>query len=97
MSRADIKITLEHPLKQGEKGDKKISEINLRKPMAGELRGIKLLDIMQMDVNAFVPLLGRITTPMLSETQVYSLDPVDLIQIMTGVHGFFVTSHSPVV
>ncbi|WP_241086845.1 phage tail assembly protein [Candidatus Vondammii sp. HM_W22] len=63
--------------------------------MSGELRGIKLLDIMQMDVSAYVPLLPRITTPMLSESQINNLDPADLIQVMTGVQSFFVSADSP--
>ena len=92
MSKDNTKITLTQPLKQG---DKSITEITLRKPMSGELRGIKLLDIMQMDVTAYVPLLPRITTPMLSESQINNLDPADLIQVMTGVQSFFVGADSP--
>ena len=92
MSKDNTKITLTQPLKQG---DKSITEITLRKPMSGELRGIKLLDVMHMDVSAYVPLLPRITTPMLSESQINNLDPADLIQVMTGVQGFFVGTDSP--
>ena len=91
MSENNSKITLKQPLKQG---DKSITEIVLRKPMSGELRGIKLLDIMQMDVAAYVPLLPRITTPMLGESQINNLDPADLIQVMTGVQGFFISADS---
>ena len=92
MSKEYTQITLAQPLKQG---DKRIDEITLRKPISGELRGVKLLDIMQMDVSAYVPLLPRITTPMLSEQQINNLDPVDLVQIMTGVQSFFVDADSP--
>ena len=94
MSKDTTKITLAQPLKQG---DKSITEITLRKPMSGELRGIKLLDIMQMDVSAYAPLLPRITTPMLSESQINNLDPADLIQVMTGVQSFFVSADSQAV
>lgn len=94
MAQDSIKITLTQPLKQG---DKSMTEITLRKPMAGELRGIKLLDIMQMDVSAYVPLLPRITTPTLSESHINHLDPADLIQVMTGVQGFFVDTDSQAV
>ncbi|RXJ70659.1 phage tail protein [Veronia nyctiphanis] len=88
----NTKISLSSPIKQG---DKHIKEIELRKPMAGELRGIKLLDIMQMDVSAYLPLLPRISTPALTEQQIVTLDPADLIQLMTGVQSFFVASDSP--
>lgn len=76
MDKASTQVSLTNPLKNG---DNFIKEITLRKPMAGELRGIKLLDILQMDINAYIPLLSRITTPMLTETQVNQLDPIDLI------------------
>ena len=92
MSKETTEITLSKPIKQG---DREISEITLRKPMAGELRGIKLLDIMQMDVSAYIPLLPRICTPVLNEVQVHQLDPVDLVQVMTAVQSFFVEADSP--
>ncbi|MCY7297493.1 phage tail assembly protein, partial [Alteromonas sp. a30] len=43
-------IQLSHPVKQG---NDSIENVQLRKPQAGELRGIKLLDVMQMDVTAY--------------------------------------------
>ncbi len=90
-TKSNPKIILKTPIKQGER---KITEISLRKPFSGELRGIKLLDVLQMDVSAYIPLLQRITTPILTETQIHHLDPVDLIQIMTGVQGFLVDADS---
>ena len=86
-----MKITLKHPIKQGETS---ITEITLRKPTAGELRGVKLLDVMQMDMAAHAILLSRIAYPLLSDAQINSLDLEDLIQIMTGVLGFFVGADS---
>ena len=41
-------VTLETPIKRG---DKEITEIQVRKPKAGELRGVSLSALMQMDVN----------------------------------------------
>ncbi|MCY7297540.1 phage tail assembly protein, partial [Alteromonas sp. a30] len=66
----------------------------LRKPQAGELRGIKLLDVMQMDVTAYMQLLPRITAPMLTEQQVSALDPADLMKVMNGVQHFFLDADS---
>lgn len=79
-------IPLSHPVSFG---DDSIDKLQLRKPQAGELRGIKLLDVMQMDVTAYIQLLPRITAPMLTEQQVSELDPADLMKVMNGVQRFF--------
>ena len=84
-------IQLSHPVKQG---NDSIDNVQLRKPQAGELRGIKLLDVMQMDVTAYMQLLPRITAPMLTEQQVSALDPADLMKVMNGVQHFFLDADS---
>ena len=81
-----VDISLSEPITVGKDT---ITSVQLRKPQAGELRGIKLLDIMQMDVGAYMPLLPRITAPALTEQQVGQLDPADLLQVMNGVQSFF--------
>ena len=91
MTAETIAIILNHSIKYG---DDKLEKVSLRKPMSGELRGIKLLDILQMDINAYMPLLPRITTPALNEAHINQLDPSDLIQLMTQVHTFFVSADS---
>ncbi|MGV0998273.1 MAG: phage tail assembly protein [Fluviibacter sp.] len=73
-------IILDQPIKRGEQT---ITEITLRKPSAGELRGCNLADLMQMDVNALIKLLPRISTPTLTENDVIHMDTADLLQ--TGV------------
>jgi hypothetical protein len=85
-------IKLHAPLKSGEK---EITEIELRKPMAGELRGVKLLDVMMMDVSATATLLPRISTPALTDHMINQLDPADLLSLASEVQGFFVVSDSP--
>lgn len=42
-------VTLDNPIQRGEQT---ISDIVVRKPMAGQLRGLNMTDILQMDVNA---------------------------------------------
>ena len=39
--------------------------MQVRKPMTGELRGLKLIDLMQVDTNAMLELLPRVTQPIL--------------------------------
>ncbi|UQY89540.1 phage tail assembly protein [Stenotrophomonas rhizophila] len=68
-----------------------ISSLTLRKPNAGTLRGIKLADLLQMDVGALTTLLPRISTPTLTAADAAKLDPVDLVAIATEVGNFFLT------
>lgn len=81
-------VTLENPIKRG---DQVITEIGLRKPLAGELRGLSLIDVLNMQFNALQKLLPRITTPTLTEIEVAQLDVADLTQLSVEVTGFFLT------
>jgi len=80
-------ITLEHPIKRG---DTLLTEIRLLEPQGtGWLRGIKLFDLMQMDVGALTTVLPRLTDPALTEQEIRAqLHPADLIQLGTEVAGF---------
>ncbi len=78
-------VQLDAPLKRGEQ---QISEIQLRKPAAGELRGVALTELLQMDVGALTKVLPRITQPALTEPEVARLDPADLVQLGSVVTGF---------
>jgi hypothetical protein len=80
-------VTLDYPLRRGESH---IDIIELRRPTSGELRGLSLTGVLQMDVDALVKLLPRITIPTLTEADVRSLDPCDLVQLGTATAGFFV-------
>lgn len=66
-----------------------VTGIDLRKPKSGELRGLKLSDVLQMDVDALITLLPRITQPPLSSSQVADLDPADLMSFGSKVALFF--------
>jgi hypothetical protein len=79
-------ITFETPVPRG---NKTLPEVQLRKPAAGELRGLSLTDVLQLDVTAMHKLLPRITAPALTEQDVAQLDPVDLVALSVGVAGFF--------
>ena len=81
-------ITLETPLKRG---DQSIDSITLRKPAAGELRGVALADLLRLDVAALITVLPRITTPTLTAQDVGQLDLVDLTALGGELLGFFVS------
>lgn len=78
-------VPLDEPIVRG---TQKITEVTLRKPISGELRGVTLLDLIQMDVLALRKVLPRITTPSLTDIEVGRMDPADLMACATVVSGF---------
>jgi hypothetical protein len=92
-------VTLEQPILRGETA---IEQLTLRKPSAGELRGASLADLLQMDVNAVIKVLPRITTPTLTEAELRGLAACDLVSLATAVVNFLLPksvtdAHSPAV
>lgn len=79
-------VTLDEPIKRG---DQTISQITLRRPRAGELRGVSLMDLAQLDVAALTKVLPRISLPTLTENDVSNLDPADLLALGAELAGFF--------
>lgn len=79
-------VTLENPIVRGET---EITEISLRKPSAGELRGVSLLQLMQVDVGTLITVLPRITTPALTVRELQDMDPVDFMALAGEVSVFF--------
>ncbi|MCC7632570.1 phage tail assembly protein [Stenotrophomonas rhizophila] len=79
-------IDLDSPITRG---DQVIDRLQVRKPDAGSLRGVKLLDLLQMDVTAIRTLAPRITFPTLTTADVDKLDPADLVSLGTEIAGFF--------
>ena len=78
-------VELDTPIVRGEHS---ITSVTLRKPMAGELRGVSLIELMQMDVLALRKVLPRITNPTLTDIEIGRMDPADLVQCGVAVSGF---------
>jgi hypothetical protein len=78
---------LTHPIER--KGET-ITEVAVIEPSAGALRGIKLTQLLQMDVTTLGLLLPRITQPALLPDEVAALKPVDLMKLANEVVLFFV-------
>ena len=78
-------ITLDTPLTRGET---EITEIQIRKPKVGELRGVSLSQLMQMDVSELTKIMPRITQPTLTAEEIQNMDPADLIQVAIEVAYF---------
>lgn len=81
-------IALSQPIMRGEK---KIDGLTIRKPKAGELRGLALQDIIGTDITALLKLIPRISDPVLTDAEAQDLDPSDLTEIGGAVRGFFMT------
>ena len=67
-----------------------VKKIQLRQPTGGDLRGLKLTELLQLDVAAVSRLIPRISTPPVSEKQMAEMGAADLTKLATGVVGFFV-------
>lgn len=78
---------LTHPIQR--KGET-ITSVTVIEPSAGALRGIKLTQLLQMDVTTLGQLLPRITQPALLPDEVAVLKPVDLMKLANEVVLFFV-------
>jgi hypothetical protein len=78
-------VTLDTPIVRGKQT---ITEITLRKPQSGELRGVSLSDLVSLDVSALSKVLPRISSPTLTEHDVAQLDPADLVQLGGIFVGF---------
>lgn len=89
MTRLSEPVTLSRPVRRDD-GD--VTEVRLAEPMAGQLRGLKQSDLVQMDVGAMLTLLPRITRPHLNEPECDALTPRDLLKLSQEVVLFFVTS-----
>ncbi len=82
-----LTVTFQEPITRGKN---KIDSVRLRVPKAGELRNLALADLLQLDVNALKTLLPRISNPTLTEQEVASLHPADLVQLGGKVVSFLV-------
>ncbi|KZN44002.1 phage tail assembly protein [Pseudoalteromonas luteoviolacea] len=88
MSKPEFKtVKLETPITRGETI---IEEVQLRKPKAGELRGLSLADLLNLDVNAVSTLLPRISDPILTKQDIDELDTENLTLLAGESASFFV-------
>ncbi|MBU70868.1 phage tail assembly protein [Spongiibacter sp.] len=78
-------ITLKKPIKRGEQ---EITELTLRKPNTGALRGCRLSMLLNSDVDSLITVLPRITEPALTEHDIADMDVKDLVSCAGEVVGF---------
>ncbi|WP_192858506.1 phage tail assembly protein [Herbaspirillum robiniae] len=80
-----VTVVLDEPLIRGKT---KITEITLRRPLSGALRGVSLMALMNMDVTALQTVLPRISEPTLTGHDVGAMDPADLTKCGMEVSFF---------
>ena len=78
-------ITLDTPIMRGEAS---IDSIEIRKPASGELRGLNMVALSQLEYASLETLLPRITNPPLTVAEVRALDPADFMQLGGEVMDF---------
>ncbi|MDC9594184.1 phage tail assembly protein [Xenorhabdus sp. IM139775] len=78
-------VTLEDPIVRGAAT---ISDVIIRKPNSGALRGVRLQALMEMDVDSIMLVLPRITAPALTKNDLLLMSPGDLINLSIEVVNF---------
>ncbi|KRP83801.1 MULTISPECIES: phage tail assembly protein [Pseudomonas] len=81
----DNTVILDTPIRRG---TTTIDSISLRKPNSGELRGVSLAELLNMDVASLLKVLPRISTPTLTAVELAGMDPADLFILGNKVSGF---------
>ncbi len=83
-----ISITLIEPI-QREAGP--VEVLTLRKPKAGELRGLALKDLINSEVTAVLTVLPRICDPFITEAECALIGSEDVAEIAGTIVGFFMS------
>ncbi len=68
------------------------ARITVRKPGAGEMRGLSVNPLIQGDYNSLESLAPRITSPVLTKAHFAAMDPADLTQFSIEVLDFLLPS-----
>lgn len=78
-------ITLTNPITRGEN---QITEITVNKPTVPALKGLKMFDVLQMDVDALQVLLPRVTSPVLHKADFATMEVADFTELAAAAVGF---------
>ena len=85
----DLKsVDLDEPIKRA---SGEINRVLLRKPKAGALRGVTLMSLVQVEVQALRTVLPRVSDPILAPAEIDQLDPADLLSLGATLASFFIS------
>lgn len=85
INKTSAVVELDEPIKRGET---EITRVTVRKPKSGELRGVRLQVLMEMDVISMTEVLPRITDPSLTKPEIGAMTPGDLLNMSIEVVNF---------
>lgn len=85
---AFITVPLDHPI---ERGENTIDSLQIRKPHAGELRGVSIAELAKLDVTTVLKLLPRITVPPITAEEAGRLELSDLFSCATEIGSFLLS------
>ena len=85
LSVDDNSVTLDTPISRGKTT---INTLTLRKPQSGELRGVQLIELLNMDVATLIKILPRITSPSITAPEAAGMDPADLLACGSKISAF---------
>lgn len=81
-------FTLAAPILRGEIA---IDALTIRKPSAGQLRGLSLQNLLALDISEILNVVPRITMPPITGAEADMLDPSDVAEIGGAIRDFFMT------
>ncbi len=84
------RVRLKKPLARDSRDMQAIDCLYVREPKAGDLRGVKMTDLLVMDVAALLPLMQRVVMPRLSPAEAARLAYADTVSLYGAVNGFLV-------
>ena len=70
------------------RGDTQITEVVLREPTAGDLRGLSLHSVLTLETDAIAELVPRISTPNLIKSEIMQLRIADLVELGSALARF---------
>lgn len=79
-------VILSRPI---QRGDTQITTLELTEPNAGSLRGTRLTDLLNGDVDAVVTLLPRISEPAIQKHEIAKMSARDLALVTEEIMAFF--------
>lgn len=71
-----------------QRGEQEIKEVQVMKPTVPALKGLKMFDVLQVDVNAMEILLPRITVPKLHKADFAQMAVEDFTELATAAVSF---------
>lgn len=81
-------VELEQPIKRG---DTELASLRFRRPQAGELRGLSMASLAQMQVDELRKLAPRISEPTITAEEFDGLHPADLMECCDRIMDFLLS------